>query len=796
MKRTPVLAAPPNPSPAAGGYSFDSGLPLCSEQSPPPAAALPSGRCRRMYAALDERASGGGAVTASRRALSRHKEGALLQTMDAVLSPRSVWDVVKAYYNHTVGAYISAEVHLSRLLESCGLASLTHQTDWVRLFERHPEFEVVDVDTSAVLYQALSDLRRHFEAPYRSARLALLFFTSYGGSGKSRTCGKLATLVSRVRRGDVDAAAALDSVGANPLAHSSATLSAWVQTLRIVGINFNSSRWGLGAEDRGLMSYGVFIPLYLRMLFFEMADLTEESSSEQWQQLCKRCKTLLAAGFINEVTLANGVSNMLLDLAGRRTPFQPVIVLVDELQKVTDFFLEPANVGDAFRSEICRLANTVGGHAVFSSVSSSLMTREGGPSRRPVQELLRLPRIPVVTILQEALRQNAERGVYLSFNGTVATWSFVGLAPPGAAGLVSRGLAALACLVGDNVRFATFLALHMTGAKVQTGAVWDVIASAATRVGLPGVDLWTQPYGPSVLAHVLLGTPVWSESQVLDAAGRDLGSTWGTLQLRGHVQSIGGERFVPELPLFVSWSLSGVPAELEHIFIFRSIGKMLQWRSSVVWWCGWELFYPCCLMALDNARVLVYGDYLTTSLVALFPTSSFIGRGLLLTADEIEAAQPRHNLQITTLQRLMDGFIAGDGRLVNHVWQLNQGAPAIDAAVVYTTASREQVLLCVQHKFSSAEAGTSTTWSLCSDWVKAMRDRCAQAAGEAWPCVTQRVAFLVVARRARGADLPREQGENTPWMDNALVLCWEDLEAHLGRFLFGLANHADTLFEA
>lgn len=128
---------------------------------------------------------------------------------------------------------------------------------------------------------------------------------------------------------------------------------------------------------------------------------------------------------------------------------------------------------------------------------------------------------------------------------------------------------------------------------------------------------------------------------------------------------------MPELPLFVAWFLSGESARPEHVLIFLSIGKMLQWRSSVLSWCGWELFYPCCLMTLDNARVLVYQSSLTTSLVALFPSSSLIGRGLLLTREAIEVAQPRHNLQITALQRLMDGFIAGDGYLFNHVWRLN-----------------------------------------------------------------------------------------------------------------------------
>lgn len=69
------------------GYSFDSGLPLFSELSQPPAAALPSGHFHCVYVALDERASGGGAVTASRRALSGHKRGALSQRMDVVLRP-------------------------------------------------------------------------------------------------------------------------------------------------------------------------------------------------------------------------------------------------------------------------------------------------------------------------------------------------------------------------------------------------------------------------------------------------------------------------------------------------------------------------------------------------------------------------------------------------------------------------------------------------------------------------------------------------------------------------------------
>lgn len=65
------------------GCSFDSGLLLFLELSPPP---VPSGRCHCVYVALDEHASGVGAVFASRRTLSGHKGGALLQTIGAALS--------------------------------------------------------------------------------------------------------------------------------------------------------------------------------------------------------------------------------------------------------------------------------------------------------------------------------------------------------------------------------------------------------------------------------------------------------------------------------------------------------------------------------------------------------------------------------------------------------------------------------------------------------------------------------------------------------------------------------------
>lgn len=61
----------------------------------------------------------------------------------------------------------------------------------------------------------------------------------------------------------------------------------WAKKVQLIGVNFNSERWNLNSTDRELArDYGKFIPLYLRILFFAVADVSNADAAEAaWLQL-------------------------------------------------------------------------------------------------------------------------------------------------------------------------------------------------------------------------------------------------------------------------------------------------------------------------------------------------------------------------------------------------------------------------------------------------------------------------------------------------------------------------------
>lgn len=687
------------------------------------------------------------------------------------------------------------------VLAVCFRSTVAVQTEWVDLFERHPEYEVVDVDTTEAICRALHSLCGYFLAPGTRARHELFYFTSFAGSGKSRFCGKFAQFVSLVREGDPDASTALDSIHrVVPVGSSlpSGSLSSWVKRLHVVGINFNSSRWGLGSRDRQLFKHGPFIPLYLRILFFNKGNLASSESSSVWTTMCDQCETLLKFKLINEGTLAAAVEDFLQGLAGPTEPFMPLVIIIDELQKVSDFFATSFDgLADSYRSELCRLAGVVSGHAIFSSVESRLMTRERSSSHRPVLELLCLPRVPAAVLLREALCQNAARHVYLNFNGTLASWTFTGAASVVSEALAERGVAALGRLVGDDARFATYLAMHLQDAAVGTGALWTTIESAAKRTSFTVGDLWNAPYGSVVLAHVVLDRTVAAEDSLVDGSGARLSVTWDEVRLRGHVLAVGGATFLPRLPLYALCHLVDLSRVPRRSFLYDGIRLLLSWGQNNISWCGWEAFLVAALGILSNSRVLLRSPTDEFSLTELYPSSTHTGTGAVIVECIIQAAQPRHGVNTICLSRLMRSFIDGDQVLVNKVWKLRQGAPTLDAAVLYTTVYNELAMLCVQLKFSGEDASTVLSWRESCTWVAAMEQQCKAEAGERWADVRSRVAYIIVARRRRGPEYKKDQAARPKRvMEGAIVLCWEDLESFLGSFLFGLVQHAETLFEA
>jgi len=698
--------------------------------------------------------------------------------------------------------FSSPATHLAELQLAFGLSEAHVQTAWVQLFERHPDAEVIHHDTTASVCEALNQLRVAFNRVARSVRLEMFYFTSSAGSGKSRFCGQLAEFVLRVQRGDEAAAFALDSCGRSALGASSSaagSLSSWVKRLCVVGVNFNSKAWSLNGTDRELFKYGKFVPLYLRILFFVMGDLQASTSASTWTRIGKRCLWLFENRYISEETLCDKVECLLEGLAGEGPLRRPLIILIDELQKVSEFFdVNRVSVGDRYRSELCRLAEVVDGSAVFSSIDADLMVREKtSGSHRPVLELLALPRVPVHAIFKEVLRVNAERGIYLNFDGTLAS-STLGPSPMTAASgaLAHRSVAALSCLVGDDVRLATYLALELMELSLSSGSLWAHIQVAADRTSFSVGNLFSRPYGAVVLAHAIMGYRVVAEKDVLDIHGGSLGVTWDEVRLRGHVLAVGGETFVPHVPLHPLWKLVS-HSTTQRNTLFRSIGVLLSWSPARPSWCGWEVFFLASLMVLSNARALVDGVGELCSVADLFPSSTHVGRSPIVLDNVIESVQPRLNLCTSNLVTLVQRFVSTDDSLLDRVWKLNNNAAAIDAVVFYKTVDGVLAMVCIQNKFSASDASTLMSWTDSSNYVAAMQRVCRDTAGAEWATLRPRVAFVVAARRMRRPEYGTARAQQPrQCMDSAVVLCWEDLEQHLGSFLYGLVDHADTLFGA
>lgn len=660
----------------------------------------------------------------------------------------------------------------------------------MKLFERHPEDEVVDIDTTRIVCQALHFLcGLHLEA---DRRRLMTFFTSFPGSGKSRLCSKIVEFVYLLHSKDPAAAAAVKQH--IPQAHA-ATIE-WSAQAHVVGLNFNSSRWALSGDDRALSAYGLLVPLYLRIIFFMQADLNDPSSSQNWVDICSSCQMLLRVGLVNEASLYRTVRGLLQGLAGASSPNKPLIIIVDELHKVQQFFSsEVPHAADKYRSAVCQLADQVEGYTLFSSLGAHLMLNEHTASGRPVRHLPCLFVLPTRAIFQAALDFNVQRGVFLNYQGILANW-VLDNAPPAGKLELERGVAALTFLVGDDVRFATFLARQLMTGAVGADSVYLLLQRAARRTAFSHGRLWEEKYGPAVFAHVIQEWSAPFDRRLTDQNRQPLDVNWDEVRLRGHVQAVGGRNVRAKLPAYALWRFIQTNPALNEHGIYKGIRQLLTWTDGSVSWYGFESFFQGCIVTLDSARALTWSEQ-DCSMAALYPSSTPTGSGAIVTNRVLVAPRPRFRVRITTLSTLISNLIDGTGPIYECVWRLNQGATALDAAVFYEHWDGAPVMLCVQIKFSSQDSTTRLSWADCCEWVSAMEAACALQAGARWRNVRGRVAYLIAARRRRG---PRYEADKAAHprriMDKAIVLCWEDLQMCLGSFLFGLLEHAETLFEA
>jgi len=686
-----------------------------------------------------------------------------------------------------VCAVVLRNPFVSVLVASCGKKQPQEPPVWVKLFERHPEDEVTNVDTTWVVCQALYFIfQLHMQG---DRRRPLSYFTSFPGSGKSRLCGKVAEMVYLLRSGDPAAAAAMEQ----HIPEQSAATIGWAARAYVIGVNFNRSSWALSDEDKALSEFGLLVPLYLRIIFFMQAQLDGQHASLKWMNLCASCRVLLTCGLINETSLFKAVCDLIKGLVGASSPFQPLIIIVDELHKVQDFF--SPNTADKYRSAICRLTDMVGGSTLFSSLGAHLMLNEKTASGRPVRHLPCMLVVPTPAVFQAVLESNAQRGVYLNYDGVMADWVLDDASPAGQLNL-ELGVSALAFLVGDDVRFATFLARQLLDGKVGDGGIHSLVKEAAVRTSFSHGMLWGQQYGPTVLAHVILEWSVSFDHRLTDKNRAPLDVDWDAVRLRGHVQAVGGEDMEPKLPAYALWHFFRTRAQRDDHGIYNGVRQLLTWTNGSLLWHGCEEFFLGCILTLDSARALIWPEQ-ECSLAALYPSSTHTGSDAIVADEVLGATRPRYGVRTARLPLLIDYLTSGDGPHYDFVWRLNQNAFAMDAAVFYTHEDGEPAMVCVQIKFSSQDSSNNVSWKDSCKWISAMETACAAQAGADWSRVRGRVAFLVMARRRRGPSYEADKAAHPrAVMNKAIVLCWEDMHTCLGSFLSGLLEHAETLFGA
>lgn len=198
--------------------------------------------------------------------------------------------------------------------------------------------------------------------------------------------------------------------------------------MQLIGVNFNSERWNLNEDSTDgqlARDYGKFIPLYLRILFFAVADVSNADAAEAvWLQLRTSSVAALKIGSLTEADFEAAVLDLFRRRCGSLAPHRPFILVLDELAKAQSFCSAVYAVDKAhpdapssFRSQCCELANKVNGHVLVSSLDEALPAAETVASGRQAREIVLLPPFPTRKLVVRALRRLFRKGVCLNNGG-------------------------------------------------------------------------------------------------------------------------------------------------------------------------------------------------------------------------------------------------------------------------------------------------------------------------------------------------------------------------------------------
>lgn len=211
----------------------------------------------------------------------------------------------------------------------------------------------------------------------------------------------------------------------------------------------------------------------------------------------KRCVKAVADGLLKPDHLREEVEAFLFRRCGALAPHAPLIIVVDEVSKGTEFSREVykqdrkrPDAAATFRSECCCLADLVNGRALVISLDDDLPQAETTASGRSAIEAARLPLYPVTKLLEDVLRDLSEnQDMHLNFEGKLVIAS-----DDGGLSRISDRAASFAAIVGADVRFASYLREQLVAAKCGD-QLSLLLESACNATGMSCSKIWSQPDG-------------------------------------------------------------------------------------------------------------------------------------------------------------------------------------------------------------------------------------------------------------------------------------------------------------
>lgn len=619
---------------------------------------------------------------------------------------------------------------------------------WPNIFTTKPRRRLVHFDDMAVLCQCLAHLhiwfnKQDFEDVENKdsvkTRLCLFYLASFAGSGKSHLCCRLAEVLDDLQKNDANTVSRLlraaqrgaalprPSTCQVDLLLTPRTVE-WAKDLQILGVNFNSERWNLdeGSADGELaLRFNKFMPFYLRILFFAVADLSDADAAEAvWHRLGKASLAALKSGSLTPADFQAAVVDLFKELCGSSAPYRPLILVIDELSKARSFcptLYAPdrahPDAPSAFRSKACELTNKVNGHVLVVSLDEALPAAEFVASGRYAQELVVMPPFPTGKLLNRTLMQLSEKNLFLNSDGQLATAS----AGCDLSASIDQRTSVLAAIVGADARFAIYLSQALDAA--EAGATLSAaVTTAASEAAVTCANVWKHRAADVIVAHAICGAVVLSADSLASvlpaAAAAQPGAepTWDQLRMEGLIQAIGGPTFAVKMPLYILWKLDesssrGRPLRLA---LFNMVNRasdaiLLQWQT-------WEGLWNNLEIVLAHSRQLVSRTS-PEPLCVMYPSTSFFGSSLHSISVNTAVLPTRGETRL--LPSLLKRLLSDDRSLREVVWRTPSNAAAIDAVRFVVDDDGILRVFCYQSK--SSGVGSPLTWGDACKLVKNMR---------------------------------------------------------------------------